>query len=118
MHDSLHFSTEKHPFRDHQTKATDGSVAQGSSWTLQYRNGQKQRQGRKKEGERERQGRESPECKAMFSRNVLPPVLSCNLTGNSPESCLTETRRGREGGRKSDGFGEREMGGGQEGLHM
>lgn len=40
---------------------------------------------------RERLGRESPECKAMFSRNVLPPVCSCNLTGNSPESCLTQT---------------------------
>lgn len=58
--------------------------------TVQYRNGQKQREGRGREG------RESPECKAMFRRNVLPPVLSCNWTGNSPESCLTQAER--EGG--------------------
>lgn len=62
---------------------------------LQFRNGRKQREGRR-EGKRERQGRESPECKAMFSRNVRPPVLSCNLTGNSPEKCLLERATGRE----------------------
>lgn len=56
---------------------------------------------REKRGERqreERQGRESPECKAMYSRNVLPPVLSCNSTGRCPECCLT----GQEGGREMD----------------
>lgn len=34
------------------------------------------------------EGRESPECKAMFGRNVQPPVHSCNSTGSGPESCL------------------------------
>lgn len=38
------------------------------------------------------EGRESPECKAMFGRNVQPPVHSCNSTGSGPESCLP--RRG------------------------
>lgn len=47
-------------------------------------------------GGKERQGRESPECKAMFGRNVRPPVRSCNLAGNSPENCLTD------GGRESE----------------
>lgn len=53
----------------------------------------------KERAERWRHGRESLECKAMFSRNVLPPVLSCNVTGKSPESCLTDTQRRREGGK-------------------
>lgn len=88
-----------------QGQDKDGSVANGSrSWTLQFRNGQKQR---KRKRMRVRQGRESPECKVMFSRNVRPPVLSCNLTGNSPGSCLTggpESQRegGKEGGEKMD----------------
>lgn len=47
--------------------------------------------------EKERQGRESPECKAMFGRNVRPPVRACNLTGNSPENCLTDAGREKEG---------------------
>lgn len=46
-------------------------------------------------GGKERQGRESPECKAMFGRNVRPPVRSCNLAGNSPENCLTDGGRAR-----------------------
>lgn len=47
--------------------------------------------GRRRASEAE-EGRESPECKAMFGRNVQPPVHSCNWTGSSPESCLP--RRG------------------------
>lgn len=108
-HGSLRFSTKQnlHPFRDHQTKRRSKTRRRmprvdeqpnAHGWTLQHRNGQKQREGRG--GETERQGRESPECKAMFSRNVLPPVLSCNLTGNSPESCLTQAAREGEMWRK------------------
>ena len=81
------------PYRERSKQGDEclgWSVAHGSIWTVQYRNGQKQREGRGREG------RESPECKAMFRRNVLPPVLSCNWTGNSPESCLTQAER--EGG--------------------
>lgn len=91
----------------------DGSVAYRSSWMLRYSNGHKQR-----EGKRGKDGRESPECKAMFSRNVLPPVLSCNLTGNSPASCLTAERGLKEeGGRERCVENKmdlvREMGGGR-----
>lgn len=102
---SLHFSTTTlHPFRDYPTKkkgtnkeknASDRKFsprleldATAQEWT------------KTKSGQRERQGRESPECRAMFSRNVPPPVRSCNLTGNSPESCLTQTERVGEKWRK------------------
>lgn len=57
--------------------------AHGLSRVLQCRNGQKEQA----KGEKHR--RESPECKAMFSRNAVPPVCSCNFTGNSPKNCLT-----------------------------
>lgn len=86
-----------------EKNASDGGVAPGSRLDLTVQEWtETKREGRWREGERGREGRESPECKAMFSRNVLPPVLSCNLTGNSPESCLTETQGGTEGGREGE----------------
>lgn len=60
------------------------AFAHGLSRVLQCRNGQKEQA----KGEKHR--RESPECKAMFSKNAVPPVHSCNFTGNSPKNCLTQ----------------------------
>lgn len=77
----------------HKTKRKNASNGNHSSQRKKKNNSS----GRKKtemESRRDGEGgRNPPECKVMFRRNVQPPVVSCNFTGNNPDNSLTHRLR-------------------------